>query len=60
MPAPGEAVDAKQLAGLGLLRADEGCLINPRALFIPADAEGTVRAVALGPGCRVGAFSVIC
>ena len=57
--APGEAVHAAHLAKLGLLRAGEGCIISPTALFIPADAEGTTRPVVVGGGCRVGAFTVI-
>jgi acetyltransferase-like isoleucine patch superfamily enzyme len=57
---PGEAVDAARLARLGLLRAGEGCVISPLAVFIPADAEGTARPVELGDGCRVGPFAVIC
>lgn len=47
-------------ARLGLLRAGEGCIISPMAVFIPADAEGTTRPVELGDGCQVGAFTVIC
>jgi acetyltransferase-like isoleucine patch superfamily enzyme len=58
--APGEAVDAAQLARLGLLRAGEGCVISPLAVFIAADSEGAARPVELGDSCRVGAFAVIC
>jgi acetyltransferase-like isoleucine patch superfamily enzyme len=57
--APGEAVDAARLARLGLLRAGEGCMISPLAVFIPADAQGATRPVELGDGCQVGAFAVI-
>jgi dihydroflavonol-4-reductase len=58
--APGEAVDAARLARLGLLRAGEGRVISPLAVFIAADAEGAARPVELGDGCQVGAFAVIC
>ena len=58
--APGEAVDAARLARLGLLRAGEGCVISPLAVFIAADSEGAARPVELGDGCQVGAFAVIC
>jgi len=58
--APGEAVDAARLARLGLLRAGEGCMISPLAVFVPADMAGTVRPVELGSGCHVGPFAVIC
>lgn len=42
--APGEAVNADRPGRLGLLRAREGCMISPLAVFVPADAEGTTRA----------------
>jgi acetyltransferase-like isoleucine patch superfamily enzyme len=58
--APGEAVDAARMSRLGLLRAGEGCVISPLAVFIPADAQGTARPVEMGNGCQVGAFAVIC
>jgi acetyltransferase-like isoleucine patch superfamily enzyme len=58
--APGEAVDAARLSRLGLLRAGEGCVISPLAVFMPADAEGVTRPVELGSGCHVGPFTVIC
>jgi acetyltransferase-like isoleucine patch superfamily enzyme len=58
--APGEAVDAARLSRCGLLRAGERCVISPLALFVPADADGTVRPVELGDGCQVGPYAVIC
>ncbi len=57
--APGEAVDAARLARRGLLRIGERCMISPLAVFVPADAEGTVRPIELGDGCQVGPFAVI-
>jgi acetyltransferase-like isoleucine patch superfamily enzyme len=54
------ALDHVQLARLGLLRAGEGCVISPLAVFIAADGEGVTRPVELGDGCQVGAFAVIC
>jgi acetyltransferase-like isoleucine patch superfamily enzyme len=57
--APGEAVDAARLARRGLLRVGERSMISPLAVFVPADAEGTVQPVELGDGCQVGPFAVI-
>ena len=42
--APGEEAGADRLA---------------RSVFVPADAQGTVRPVEVGPGCRIGAYAVI-
>lgn len=57
--APGEAVDAARLARHGLLRTGDGCTVSPLAVFVPADAEGTIQPIELGDGCQVGPFSVI-
>jgi acetyltransferase-like isoleucine patch superfamily enzyme len=57
--APGEAVDATRLARRGLLRTGEGCTVSPLAVFVPADAEGTIRPIELGDGCQVRPFAVI-
>jgi acetyltransferase-like isoleucine patch superfamily enzyme len=56
---PGEAVDATRLARRGLLRTGEGCTVSPLAVFVPADAEGTIRPIELGDGCQVRPFAVI-
>ena len=58
--APGEAVDATRLARRGLLRTGERCSVSPLAVFVPADAEGTIRPIELGNDCHVGPFTVIC
>jgi UDP-3-O-[3-hydroxymyristoyl] glucosamine N-acyltransferase len=34
-------------------------LTSPLAIFVPADAEGTIRPIELGDGCQVGPFAVI-
>jgi acetyltransferase-like isoleucine patch superfamily enzyme len=57
--APGKAVSAGELSRSGLLLAADSTVISPYAVFVPADAEGTVRRVDVGPGCRVGAFAVV-
>ncbi len=56
---PGEAVDAARLARRGLLRAGKGCAVSPLAIFVPADAEGTIQPVELGDDCQLGPFAVI-
>jgi tetrahydrodipicolinate N-succinyltransferase len=58
--APGEAASANELAKAGLLLAGEGTHVSPYAVFIPADERGAARPVEIGPGCRVGAYAVIC
>jgi acetyltransferase-like isoleucine patch superfamily enzyme len=57
--APGEEAGADRLAQSGLLLAGDGAQISPHAVFVPADAQGTVRPVEVGPGCRIGAYAVI-
>ncbi len=56
---PGQGVDATMLSRSGLLRAGQGCLISPLAVFVPADAQGVTRPVEIGDGCQVGPFTVI-
>lgn len=55
----GETATAAEMTTSGLLRADMGCQISGHAVFVPADEQGTVRPVAIGPGCRIGPFAVI-
>jgi acetyltransferase-like isoleucine patch superfamily enzyme len=57
--APGEEVSAADLAQSGLLLGVDGACISPHALFVPADAQGTVRPVRIGARCRVAACAVI-
>jgi acetyltransferase-like isoleucine patch superfamily enzyme len=57
---PGEAVDAARLARRGLLRTGGRCAVSPLAVFVPADAEGTIRPIELGDDCQLGPFAVIC
>ncbi|HTU72928.1 MAG TPA: DapH/DapD/GlmU-related protein [Trebonia sp.] len=57
--APGETTDAETLSRLGLLRAGEGCVISPLAVFVPADSQGVSRLVEIGSGCVIGPFTVI-
>jgi acetyltransferase-like isoleucine patch superfamily enzyme len=57
--APEETADAATLSRAGLLRAAEGSVISPLAVFLPADAQGVTRPVEIGAGCRVGPFAVI-
>jgi acetyltransferase-like isoleucine patch superfamily enzyme len=56
---PGQAVSPAELARSGLLLAHDRTRVSPYAVFIPADEQGTVRPVEVGPGCIVGAFAVI-
>lgn len=56
---PGQEADAGALARSGLLTIGERAMVSPRAVFVPADAHGTVRPVEIGPGCQVGAYAVI-
>jgi acetyltransferase-like isoleucine patch superfamily enzyme len=58
--APGAEMSAAQLDRAGLLRVGAGASISPYAVFLPADAQGTVRPVEIGPGCVVGPYAVIC
>jgi acetyltransferase-like isoleucine patch superfamily enzyme len=57
--APWATADAAALSRSGLLRVGEGCMISPLAVFIPADAQQSVRPVEIGDGCHVGPFTVI-
>jgi acetyltransferase-like isoleucine patch superfamily enzyme len=57
--APGELVSAADLIKSGLLVTGARSQVSPYAVFIPVDELGIVRAVELGPGCRVGAFALI-
>ena len=57
--AAGETVDLTGLSRSGLLRAAEGSLISPLAVFVPVDAQGVARPVEIGEGCQVGPFAVI-
>ena len=54
-----ETVDLTGLSRSGLLRAAEGSLISPLAVFVPVDAQGVARPVEIGEGCQVGPFAVI-
>ena len=57
--ASGETADAATLSRAGLLRAAEGSVISPLAVFLPADAQGVTRPVEIGTGCQIGPFAVI-
>lgn len=57
--APREQVSAAALAPAGLLLAGEDTCVSPHALFVPADEQGTIRPVHIGPGSQVGAYAVI-
>ena len=52
--APGETADAATLSRAGLLRAAEGSVISPLAVFMPADAQGVIRPVEIGAAARSG------
>jgi acetyltransferase-like isoleucine patch superfamily enzyme len=58
--APGETVGAAELARAGLLLLGERAAVDATAVFVPADAEGAVLRIEIGPGARVGAYAVIC
>ena len=58
--APGAATSAAELAQAGLLLVGEESHISSYAVFVPADEQGTLRPVEIGPGCRIGAYAVIC
>lgn len=55
----GQEADAAALIRSGLLTIGERAVVSPRAVFMPADAQGTVRPVEIGPGCQVGAYAVL-
>ena len=55
----GETATAAEMTASGLLRVGQGCQVSRHAVFIPADAQGTVRRVTMGVGCRIGPFAVI-
>jgi acetyltransferase-like isoleucine patch superfamily enzyme len=55
----GETVTAAEMTASGLLRVGAGCQVSRHAVFVPADAHGTVRPVIMGAGCRIGPFAVI-
>jgi acetyltransferase-like isoleucine patch superfamily enzyme len=57
--ASGQTVDMTGLSRSGLLRAAEGSVISPLAVFVPADDRGVTRPVEIGPGCQIGPFAVI-
>jgi hypothetical protein len=57
--APGETADVTRLSRAGLLRAAEGSMISPLAVFLPADAQGVSRPVEIGASCQVGPFAVL-
>jgi acetyltransferase-like isoleucine patch superfamily enzyme len=56
---PGAALSAAELDRSGLLIGGEGACISPYAVFVPGDAQGTVRPVEIGPSCVVGPYAVI-
>lgn len=56
---PGEATDAAHLTQARLLRAGDGCVISPLAVFVPAADQGTVLPIHIGAGSSIGPFSVI-
>ena len=45
-----EPISARDLERAGLLEAGPGCVIDPRAVFIPADLLGTLRPIRLSAG----------
>lgn len=57
--ASGEALSGRDMEDAGLLLADAGARISPRALFMPADALGVSRGVQIGRDCEVEAGAVI-
>jgi acetyltransferase-like isoleucine patch superfamily enzyme len=52
-------MSAAELSRSGLLLMGEGTHVSPYASFVPADDQGTVRAVEIGSGCVVEAYAVI-
>jgi acetyltransferase-like isoleucine patch superfamily enzyme len=57
--APGEEVSAAGLTSSDLLVVGEGAHVSTHALFVPADALGTIRPIRIGPRCQVSAGAVI-
>lgn len=57
---PGQEVSTADMTRSGLLLISEGAHVSAHAVFVPADAQGAVRPIEIGPGCCVGAFAVIC
>lgn len=57
--ASGEVVTAAELTSAGLLHAAAGSSISSQAVFMPADEQGSLLPVTVGPGCRIGPFAVI-
>ena len=56
----GQEASTAEMARSGLLLIGEGAQVSAHAIFVPADAQGVARRVEIGPGCRVGAYAVIC
>lgn len=48
-----------ELDSAGLLHAEDGTRISPRAVFLPADAQGTCRQVIVRAGAVIEAFAII-
>ncbi len=57
---PGQELSPAEMGARGLLEVGAGAYLSPYALFVPADEQGTVRPIRIGPGCRVSAYAVIC
>jgi acetyltransferase-like isoleucine patch superfamily enzyme len=55
---PGE-LTATELDHAGLLHAERNVAISRFAIFVPADALGTVRPITIHTGAAIGAFAVV-
>lgn len=55
----GQEASTAEMVHSGLLLIARGAQVSAHAIFVPADAQGVVRRVEVGPGCRVAAYAVI-
>lgn len=54
-----ERISAADLSAAGLLECGPGCVIDAGAVFVPADALGTLRPVRLGARCFIASGAVV-
>jgi len=54
-----ERISAADLSAAGLLECGPGCVIDAGAVFVPADALGTLRPVRLGARCVIASGAVV-
>lgn len=55
----GQEASAAEMIRSGLLLIASDAQVSAHAIFVPADAQGVVRRVEIGPGCQVGPYAVV-